>query len=124
MLKNNLNALILRAFLPARDFELSAQFYEDLGFQIEWQTDQLKGFQLGPTSFILQDFYVRELAENLMLQLWVDNLDAWWTHLQNLQLAERYEGAWVKPPRQYPWGLTEIHLSDPAGILWHITLKE
>ena len=23
------------------------------------------------------------------------------------------------PPKLYPWGLREVHVIDPAGVLWH-----
>lgn len=55
-----------------------------------------------------------------MLQLWVDDLDAWWQHICEAKVTERFEGVKAKPPQDYPWGLREIHLTDPAGALWHI----
>ena len=35
-------------------------------------------------------------------------------------LVVRYEGVRAAKPRVYPWGLREINLIDPAGVLWHI----
>ena len=26
-----------------------------------------------------------------------------------------------KPPQMQPWGIRVLYLSDPTGVLWHIT---
>lgn len=39
---------------------------------------------------LLQDFYLRELAENLMLHLWVDDADSWWQHVHDTGLGEQF----------------------------------
>lgn len=33
---------------------------------------------MGQSSFLLQRYYQKEWAENFMMQLMVDDLDAWW----------------------------------------------
>jgi hypothetical protein len=35
-------------------------------------------FGVGASAFILQRYYKKEWAENCMMQMMVDNLDAWW----------------------------------------------
>lgn len=109
----------LKVFLPAKDIAVSTQFYRDLGFELSWEIDDLKEFKAGPSTFLLQNYYQKDWAENTMMQLWVDDLDAWWTHIQKTQLVDKY-GVKAKSPTLYDWGLTEIHLMDPAGVLWHI----
>ncbi len=37
----NLDTVEIKAFVPARDFELSKRFYEDLGFSVAWSSDDL-----------------------------------------------------------------------------------
>lgn len=110
----------LRAFVPAKDYAISTQFYQDLGFELVWSSEEVNQFRLDRFTFLLQNFYVQEWAENCMMQLVVADLDAWWAHLQAQQLPERYPGVRIKEPQVYPWGLREIHLLDPAGVLWHI----
>jgi hypothetical protein len=38
----------IKAYVPARDFALSKQFYEDLGFTIVWSSDDLAYARHGP----------------------------------------------------------------------------
>ena len=73
---------IVRPFLPARDFDMSKLFYEALGFAMVLDGDEVAIFRMGASGFILQKYFRREWAENFMMQLMVDDLDAWWAHLQ------------------------------------------
>src|SRR5690348_16699753 len=57
----------MRPMVPARDFELSRRFYLELGFRPRSLTDRLIEMQLGVFSFILQDYYVREWADNFVV---------------------------------------------------------
>ena len=57
----------LKAFVPARDPELSKRFYVDLGFTINWSNYQIAELQIGSFRFLLQSFYVAEHAGNFMM---------------------------------------------------------
>ncbi len=112
--------ILARPFLPAQDFEVSKSFYEALGF-----TKLLDGevaiFACGDApGFILQPYYAKEWAENCMMQLMVEDLDAWWAHIGSLDLPGRF-GTLLKAPWLQAWGLREVHMIDPAGVLWHVT---
>lgn len=112
--------LSLRPFVPARDFALSKRFYGALGFRLTHEDRQVALFKTGSFSFILQDFYNKELAENLMVQLMVRDADAWWRNTDPAALAEEFS---VKPPRApavQAWGLKVGFLFDPSGVLWHV----
>lgn len=111
----------LCAFLPARDFDLSQRFYADLGFDRLWGNDQVAQFQAGGFRFLLQNYFVAEWAANCMLSLAVDDADAWWRHVQEYDLRGRYGLHTAKAPAVQPWGLRVLFLSDPSGVLWHIT---
>jgi catechol 2,3-dioxygenase-like lactoylglutathione lyase family enzyme len=111
----------LKAFVPARDPALARRFYTDLGFTLSWGNDEIAEFQLGGYRFLLQTFDVAEHAGNFMMSLTVEDLDAWWEHLQRLDLPTRYPGIALKAPAVQPWGLRVLYLSDPSGVLWHIT---
>jgi hypothetical protein len=41
----------IKAFVPAKDFELSKRFYADLGFELAWSSGDLAYFHGGGTSF-------------------------------------------------------------------------
>ena len=55
-----------------------------------------------------------------MMQLMVDDLDAWWAHIQKLDLPTNFQVAAPKAPAVQPWGLRVAYVIDPAGVLWHI----
>ena len=111
----------LKAFVPARDPELSKSFYTDLGFTINWSNPEISELQIGSFRFLLQKFYVPEHAGNFMMSLAVENADSWWEHIQNLDLPNKYPGIMCRPPQVQPWGIRVLYLSDPTGVLWHIT---
>ena len=109
-----------RPFLPAQDFALSKSFYEKLGF-----TKLLDGdvaiFGIGATSFILQNHYEENC--NFMMQLMVDDLDAWWKHIESLDLAGAFGVGPPRPPALQPWGLRVAYVFDPSGVLWHVAQR-
>jgi hypothetical protein len=110
---------LARPFLPAKDFALSKAFYERLGFR-KLLDGQVAIFGIGQGGFILQDYYQRDWAENCMMQLMVDDLDAWWRHIEALDLPQAFGVAPPKPPALQPWGLLVAYLVDPSGVLWHV----
>ena len=67
----------LRPFVPAKDFETSKRFYLDLGFSVLHEDAHVAGLGLGSHEFLLQNFYVKEFADNFMMHLMVDDADAW-----------------------------------------------
>ena len=111
----------LKAFVPAKDLELSKRFYVDLGFTINFSSDQIAELQIGSFRFLLQPFYVAEHAGNFIMSLAVDDADRWWEHIQRQELPKKYPGILCKPPAMQPWGIRVLYLSDPTGVLWHIT---
>ena len=114
-----LNTVELKAFVPAKDFELSKEFYQDLGFTIPWSDSALAYLHHGNVSFLLQKFYLRELAENFMMHLLVEDVDSWWAHVQEKRIAEKY-GVRALPPEQRPWRMRDFILDDPSGVVWRI----
>lgn len=109
----------MRPFVPAKDFDLSKRFYETLGFQ-KLLDGEVAIFALGATSFLLQRYYQKDWAENFMMQLMVDDVDAWWDHIQSLDLPGKFAVAAPKPPTLQPWGLRISYVVDPSGVLWHV----
>ena len=113
----------LRAFLPARDFALSRAFYRELGFREAWASDKLVILQLGRCSFFLQDYFVKEWAENMVMSVQVADADACWAHLQSLNLSQRFPNV-VRvgaPQDEVAAGLRRGHFIDPSGVLWHFS---
>jgi hypothetical protein len=113
--------LELNAFVPAKDFDLSKQFYSDIGFDLTWSNDDIAGFKIGSFSFLLQKFHVQQHSENFMMSLRVEDADRWWEHFDRIGLREKYPHIMLKPPAMQPWGIRVLYVSDPTGVLWHIT---
>ena len=110
----------IKAFVPAKDLDVSKAFYTDLGFTINFSNDEIAELQIGSFRFLLQKFYVPQHAGNFMMSLNVDDLDAWWRYIQEKEFPRKYPGTMCKPPEMQPWGLRILYLSDPTGVLWHI----
>ena len=110
---------VARPFLPTKDIEVSRAFYEALGFKKVFDSEVVI-FDVGATSFLLQRHFEQAWAENTMMQLMVDDLDAWWAHLETLDLAKRFQVQPPKPPKMQPWGLRVAYVYDPCGVLWHV----
>ena len=113
---------LARPFIPTRDFDLSKRFYESLGFVKEWD-GEVAIFRIGSSGFILQRRFEKEWAENFMMHLMVDDLDAWWIHISALELPQKFGVPSPKAPALQPWGLRVAYLVDPSGVLWHIAQR-
>jgi hypothetical protein len=110
----------VRPFVPAKDFEVSQQFYRNLGFDVVSLGDAVAHVGIGHFGFLLQKFYVKELADNFMMHLLVTNLDQWWASISGLRLESRYEVRAPLAPKLEPWGLRVAYVFDPSGVLWHV----
>jgi len=116
---SELGTVEIKAFVPSRDFALSKQFYQDLGFELAWSSDDLAYLRRGDSSFLLQKFYVKEHADNFMMHLLVEDVDAWWDHVKAQGLSAKY-GVMAEAPSDKPWGIRDFVITDPTGVLWRI----
>jgi len=115
----NLRVTEIKAFVPARDFELSQRFYQDLGFTRASVGGGVAYFHFGHVSFLLQDYCVEALAENFMMHILVEDVDAWWHHVQASGVVARY-GVKCTDVEAQPWKMKDFCLLDPSGVLWRI----
>jgi catechol 2,3-dioxygenase-like lactoylglutathione lyase family enzyme len=115
----NMTTVEAKAFVPSKDFALSKRFYQDLGFDLAWSSEDLAYLRHGDSSFLLQNFHEKEHAGNFMMHLLVEDVEAWWSHVQAQGLAAKY-GVKVEPPADRPWGLRDFVVVDPTGVLWRI----
>jgi uncharacterized glyoxalase superfamily protein PhnB len=116
---NELETVEIKAFVPARDFALSKQFYQDLGFEVAWSSENMAYLHHGNCAFLLQDFYVKEHADNFMMHIIVTDVDAWWRYVEAQEISSKYNIK-IDPPEDRPWGLRDFTLVDPTGVLWRI----
>jgi len=109
----------LRPFLPSKNFSVSKAFYEALGFRLEWENEKMAIFEAGDVQFFVQDYYVEDWANNCMLNLVVDDVEAWARHIQAVGVLTKFENVKMTEPMPGPYG-TILSLIDPAGVLWRI----
>ena len=113
----NLTVVEVKAFIPAKNFALSMEFYEALGFTRASVFEDIAYFHCGESSFLLQDFFVQEHAANYQMHLLVENVDAW--HEKAKAVAARFNVK-VGEPQNQPWAMRDFALVDPSGVLWRI----
>jgi uncharacterized glyoxalase superfamily protein PhnB len=115
----NLNVTEIKAFVPAKDFAASKQFYQDVGFTLASDEEGIAYFHFGDASFLLQDFYNAELANNFMMHLLVEDVDAWHAAIVAADVPAKY-GVRIGPVELQPWGMRDFVLFDPSGVLWRV----
>ena len=58
-----------------------------------------------------------------MMQLMVDDLQAWWERILSLDLDARFGVPPPRAPALQPWGLRIAYIVDPSGVLWHVAQR-
>ena len=109
----------IKAFVPSTDYALSKQFYMDLGFEMKSSSEELAYFACGNSSFLLQNFNTKGLAENFVMHLLVESADDWWSRLKNDKIAEKYS-VHMGEPEDRPWRMRDFTVTDPSGVVWRI----
>ena len=108
----------LEPFVPSgSNFEGSKQFFQELGFRINWDGGDYIGFEKDGCKFILQKFSNKEFAENFMISVKIDNAEEFWKEVNEKQLPQKF-GIRIAKPTQMPYG-KEVNIIDLAGVCWH-----
>lgn len=71
-------ALSIRPFIGAADFEISSAFYRDLGFQEVKLSPEMSLFKSGDYGFYLQNAFVKDWVDNTMVFLEVADVQRFW----------------------------------------------
>ena len=116
---SNLKVTEIKAFVPSKDFELSKQFYKDLGFTMASEGGGIAYFHFGHVSFLLQDFCAVSFAENFMMHILVEDVNAWWNQVNECGVIAKY-GVKMTELEDQPWRMRDFCLYDPSGVLWRI----
>jgi len=121
----NLAVMKVRPFLPGgKDYALSKRFYEALGFTIEFDAGEVAGLASDGGGFLLQNYYHEGWAGNFMMQMVVEDLDAWWAKIVALDLPANFGVPAPRAPEMQPWGLKVAYVIGPCGELWHIVQQQ
>lgn len=105
----------IRVFVPCKNYEDSKTFYTDFGFSLDNVNDEMTLCENGACTFFLQRFYDKQLAENLMMQLCVSDIEK----AYNKAEKARHIGK-MTPIQNERWGKV-FYVWGPSGELWHVT---
>jgi len=108
----------IRPFIGSKNYNISRNFYLDLGFEEIITSEKMSYFSIGKFGFYLQDAYVKDWIDNSMIFLELDDLESDLKNIQSLGLTEKYENVRLSEIKYNEWG-NEFFLHDPCGILWH-----
>ena len=108
----------IRPFIGAKNYEISRNFYRDLGFLESVLSPDMSYFDSDGFGFYLQNAFVKDWVDNTMIFMEVANVNQCWKDLLELDLCSKFEKVKLTPIRQLDWG-KECFLHDPSGILWH-----
>ncbi len=105
-----------RVYLPAKTFEQSKRFYSALGFNMSEGWGGSADFELNESCFRLQNYYVEDWANNCMVAISVDDLNAWHQRARELESNREFDSVRIEPPKIVD-GSKVMHIWDPSGVL-------
>ena len=110
--------LSLEPFIPSgKNFEGSKALFQAFGFSITWDAGDYVGFEKDGCKFILQKYDNIEFAQNLMLNVRIDNVEAFRNIMLEKNLVQKF-GIRIGAITQQPYG-KEVNVIDIAGVCWH-----
>ena len=110
--------LSLEPFIPSgNNFDAAKNLFVELGFIINWDAGDYIGFEKDSCKFILQKYDNKAFAENLMINVKVDDVQAFRNNLMEKKLPEKF-GIRIGEITNQPYG-KEVNLIDIAGVCWH-----
>ena len=110
--------LSLEPFIPSgNNFDAAKNLFVELGFKINWDAGDYIGFEQDGCKFILQKYDNKAFAENLMINVKVDDVQAFRNSVMEKKLPEKF-GIRIGEITNQPYGM-EVNLIDMAGVCWH-----
>lgn len=114
-----LETVEIKAFVPAKDFGTSKQFYEDIGFVKASESSDIAYFYYGNCSFLLQNTDEEELPKHYMMHLLVRDIQRWHQSIKSSGIEEIYQVKMTEIESQ-AWGMQDFMITDPSGVIWRI----
>ena len=111
-----LSVVDLKPYVPARDFEESRRFYQALGFSMSEGWGGTADFELDGHGFRLQNYYVKDWADNFMFVIGVTDIEAWHQRAREVVDTGHFSGARFSPPEAVGDSMV-LHVWDPSGVL-------
>ena len=117
----NLKVKAISQFVPAEDIELSKRFYFGLGCKLNYKSGKFNQLELSGCRFYLQDFYVKEYADNYMMHFSVEDIEAWYKHvlklIEGFPISDRGLPKVLGPPQVESSGAKSFQIVDPTSVL-------
>jgi hypothetical protein len=114
-----MKAKSIRAFIGAKNFELSSAFYREMGFEEVILDSRMSYFRVNENlGFYLQNAYVKDWVDNSMIFLEIEDLEGFQNELLAKGLHKKYLKVRISEIRNEDWG-REFFMHDPSGVLWH-----
>ena len=110
----------VRPFIGSQDFDLSRDFYVALGWEVAYDSSDLRLMRLGLHSFYLQPYYQKEWCDNTMLHVSVPDVDEWFAFVTDVFDKNRLHecGRLSEKLKVEHYGRV-FHVWDPNGVLIH-----
>lgn len=105
-----------KVYMPAKNFEESKRFYVALGFAMSEGWGGTADFELNGGRFRLQNYYVKDWADNFMVVIGVDDVEGWHQRAQEIASSGEFENIRITPPEAVD-GFLVLHVVDPSGVL-------
>ena len=105
-----------KVYMPSKNFEQSKRFYTALGFSMSEGWGGTADFELNGNRFRLQDYYVKDWANNFMIVMGVDDVEGWHQHVRKIADSGEFGNMRVKPPEAVDDSMV-LHVVDPSGVL-------
>ena len=111
----------MKVFVPAKNFRQSLEFYEAMGWNINWwaDDDSLAELELADCRFYLQNYYNEDWVNNFMMHITVDDAQTWYEHASKVIDNGGYEYARLSEPKEQSYGALVTFVWDPSGVLLH-----
>jgi len=94
----------IRPFIGSKNYNISRNFYTDLGFTEIITSEKMSYFHSGEFGFYLQDAYVKDWIDNSMIFLEVENVESTLRFIESLALTETYENVRLSKIVFNDWG--------------------
>jgi hypothetical protein len=107
----------LVVYVPSENYALSQQFYAALGFTMTEGWGGTTDCSLGGAKFRLQNYYNKDWAENFMMKLDVDNIEAWHAHAKDVIDNGDFGHARYDKSIELVDDTKIFHVWDPCGVL-------
>jgi hypothetical protein len=118
-----LGVIEIKAFVPAKDFDLSKAFSKDIGFTMASEGGGIAYFHFENASFLLQDLCTQSLAKDFTMHMLVFDVDAWWSRINDSGVVAKY-GVRLTDIEVQPWRMRNFFASQTRQVLSGALLRK